>query len=76
MVVPSANGLSAASSSVVGNGCKSSKNSSLLHQSLHNSFVLHEDEQLDSASALAVSIANGKTFSTVFALARDSFICV
>ena len=33
---------------------------SLLQQSLHNSLVIHEDEQLDSASALAVSIANGK----------------
>ena len=41
---------------------KQQQSSSLLQQSLHNSLVIPEDEQLDSASALAVSIANGKLF--------------
>ena len=36
------------------------KAKSLLQQSLQNSLVIHEDEHLDSASALAVSIGNGK----------------
>ena len=41
---------------------KNNHSTSLLQQSLHhnNSLVIPEDEQLDSASALAVSIANGK----------------
>ena len=33
---------------------------SLLQQSLQNSLVIHEDEQLDSASILAVSLGNGE----------------
>ena len=35
---------------------------SLLQQSLQNSLVIHEDEQLDSASILAVSLGNGEIF--------------
>ena len=43
------------------------KAKSLLQQSLQNSLVIHEDEHLDSASALAVSIGNGKkTFLALF----------
>ena len=48
------------------------KAKSLLQQSLHNSLVIHEDEHLDSASALAVSIANGKT---VFEFSRVNISC-
>ena len=33
---------------------------SLLQQSFQNSLVIHEDEQLDSASILAVSLGNGE----------------
>ena len=50
------------------------KAKSLLQQSLQNSLVIHEDEHLDSASALAVSIGNGKKtfwhFSPIFVLSK------
>ena len=43
--------------------------SSLLQQSLHNSLVIPEDEQLDSASILAVSLGNGEfVFKNIFTL--------
>ena len=42
---------------------------SLLQQSLQNSLVIHEDEQLDSASILAVSLGNGEfVFKNIFTL--------
>ena len=42
---------------------------SLLQQSLQNSLVIHEDEQLDSASILAVSLGNGEfVFKNTFTL--------
>ena len=42
---------------------------SLLQQSLQNSLVIHEDEQLDSASILAVSLGNGEfVFENKFTL--------
>ena len=47
------------------NKTNNNKQPSLLQQSLQNSLVIHEDEQLDSASALAVSLGNGK-FDYVF----------
>ena len=66
MVAPP-NGLNHHHHSQQHNNLHSLKNSlaqknSLLQHSLHNSLIIPEDEQLDSASALAVCIANGKHF--------------
>ena len=42
------------------NKANNNKQPSLLQQSLQNSLVIHENDELDSASALAVSLGNGK----------------